>query len=586
MSDFAFQFYAIPLVMRAVSILCLICTTAVALVDKPRAALRTRGSTETEQRQITWPESLSLSYRMSLPLTSKYQDEVDYVVHYIRREEENGALRVKVVNGANTNIFVEDAAQKTEYFVHPRMNELVCERLVGISEGIDVGVPLPDLAGWEQLGTGWVGEVEATIFERIVETGGRRMENRFYVSAGDDIRPLRLHMVGRDIFSGAHYDEYVLEYLSYSADTPGMHEFDVPASICKSEQAVTDGTRVASRRAQFQELIPKLPEPVSVSQARREGRFEAYEKFQLVYPRHHRSAKDFEARAKLFEENRAMIEQHNANPNVTYTMSINRFADMHIDEIAAILFPRREKPVADEGWGEYEIPYEPLSNPAAVPKAVDWRGTDVGGIVKDQAICGSCWAFAATGTIESAWNKKHPEAPVKLSEQQVTDCSWKMQSNACAGGFPNGGIAAAAQQGISFNSGYPYLGKDDFCRSDLVPEDESLRVKGYARVPAHDDNALMEAIYSRGAIAVSIDATNAFAFYKDGVLQDTTCKTERELLNHAVLAVGYGTDENTGVDYWLIKNSWGDLWGDHGHVRVARTKKACGITADPVYAIV
>ena len=566
--------------MRVVSILYLICSAAVALVDKPRTDLRVHGSFETEGEEITWPSSFSLSYRLSLPLTSEYQDEVAYVVHYARKEAEGGEVRVKIVSGANTHVFLAD--QKVEYLVHPRMNELVCERLIDVGEGIDVGVPLPDLTGWETLGVGWVGEHEATIFERIVKTGGRRMEYRFYVSTEDGARPLRLHTVGRDIFSGAHYDEYLVEYLSYSAAPPGMHEFEVPESICTPER--TEG--MASRRAQMQALLPKLPEPISVSRARAEGRFEAYEKFQLEYPRRHRSLKEFEARAKLFEENRAMIEHHNANPNATYTMAINRFADMHIGEIAAILFPQRGERLVDEGWGEYEIPYEPLANPSAVPRAVDWRGTDVGGIVKDQAICGSCWAFAATGTIESAWNKKHPEAPVKLSEQQVTDCSWKMQSNACAGGFPYGGIAAAAQQGIASSSGYPYLGQDDFCRSDLTPEDEKVWVKGYARVPANDDAALMEAIYSRGAIAVSIDATNMFAFYKDGVLQDTTCKTQRELLNHAVLAVGYGTDEDTGVDYWLIKNSWSDLWGEHGYVRVARAGHACGITAEPVYAIV
>lgn len=568
--------------MRVVWILYLVCAVAAALVDKPRAELRAEGSLETE---ITWPGSFSLSYRLSLPLTSEYQDEqVEYVVHYARRGGDGGA-RVKVASGANTHVFLAQdnvAQDNVEYVIHPRMDSLVCERLVGVGEGIDVGVPLPDLSGWESLGVGWVGEREAKIFERIVTTGGRRMEYRFYVSTEDEARPLRLHMIGREIFSGAHYDEYLIEYLSYSAESPGMHEFDVPESICTPSQAAS----MVSRRAQMQALLPKLPEPISAARARGEGRFEAYEKFMREYPRHHRSLMDYEARATLFEENRAMIEHHNAGPNATYTMALNRFADMRIDEIAAILFPQREERIAEEGWGEYEIPYEPLSNPSAVPRAVDWRGTDIGGIVKDQAICGSCWAFAATGTIESAWNRKHPEAPVMLSDQQVTDCSWKMQSNACAGGFPFGGIAAAAQQGIALNSGYPYLGQDDFCRSDLVLEDQKVRVKGYARVPPNNDAALMEAIYSRGAIAVSIDATKAFAFYKDGVLEDTTCKTQKELLNHAVLAVGYGTDRDTGLDYWIIKNSWSDLWGEDGYVRVARARHGCGITAEPVYAIV
>lgn len=206
--------------MRVVWILYLVCAVAAALVDKPRAELRAEGSLETE---ITWPGSFSLSYRLSLPLSSEYQDEqVEYVVHYARRGGDGGA-RVKVASGANTHVFLAQdnvAQDNVEYVIHPRMDSLVCERLVGVGEGIDVGVPLPDLSGWESLGVGWVGEREAKIFERIVTTGGRRMEYRFYVSTEDEARPLRLHMIGREIFSGAHYDEYLIEYLSYSAERP------------------------------------------------------------------------------------------------------------------------------------------------------------------------------------------------------------------------------------------------------------------------------------------------------------------------------------------------------------------------------
>ena len=48
------------------------------------------------------------------------------------------------------------------------------------------------------------------------------------------------------------------------------------------------------------------------------------------------------------------------------------------------------------------MPYEPLSHAHCLPAAVDWRGTPADGVVKDQAACGSCWAFGMTGAIHAA----------------------------------------------------------------------------------------------------------------------------------------------------------------------------------------
>jgi hypothetical protein len=59
--------------------------------------------------------------------------------------------------------------------------------------------------------------------------------------------------------------------------------------------------------------------------------------------------------------------------------------------------------------------------------------------------------------------------------------------------------------------------------------------------------------------------------------------------DHAVLVVGYGTDSQSGKDYWLVKNSWGDQWGEQGYVRMLRGKGdsgECGVLQSPVYPVV
>jgi len=78
-------------------------------------------------------------------------------------------------------------------------------------------------------------------------------------------------------------------------------------------------------------------------------------------------------------------------------------------------------------------------------------------------------------------------------------------------------------------------------------------------------------------VSVAIDVQPAFGAYKDGVYNDTTCT---QYVKHAVLVVGYGTYQNTGQDYWLVKNSWGEFWGLNGYIRMSRNNgNQCAIAS-------
>lgn len=65
--------------------------------------------------------------------------------------------------------------------------------------------------------------------------------------------------------------------------------------------------------------------------------------------------------------------------------------------------------------------------------------------------------------------------------------------------------------------------------------------------------------------------------YSEGIYSSTTCKNGAADVNHAVLAVGYGTDSDLGMDYWIVKNSWGTEWGDKGFFKIERGVNMCGI---------
>jgi len=100
--------------------------------------------------------------------------------------------------------------------------------------------------------------------------------------------------------------------------------------------------------------------------------------------------------------------------------------------------------------------------------------------------------------------------------------------------------------------------------------------------PKGDEIALKQAVATVGPISVAISVDNAWAQYKSGVFTDNKCPNAENKLDHAVLLVGYGSEN--GQDYWIVKNSWGTTWGDQGYIKMRRNyKNMCGIATDAVY---
>ncbi|PRD31290.1 UNVERIFIED_CONTAM: Cathepsin L [Trichonephila clavipes] len=302
--------------------------------------------------------------------------------------------------------------------------------------------------------------------------------------------------------------------------------------------------------------------------------------FKNVYSKSYTSAE--EARRRLvWEERVTSIVYHNLRADAglhSFRRGLNKYSDLTHDEYMQNLngFKARKSFLERNA-----TTWLPLSN-VNIPEQVDWRHDGLVTPVKDQQSCGSCWAFSTTGSLEGQ-HKKKTGTLVSLSEQNLIDCN--TENNGCHGGVMDAAFEfIKSENGIDTEESYPYEGAQDSCtfKSSSV----GATCTGHVDIPSGDEEALKHVVSTVGPVSVAIDAHHeSFHDYKVGVYDEAECGNGISDLTHAVLVVGYGTEE--GKDYWLVKNSWGESFGVNGYIKMSRNKNnQCGIATMASYPLV
>ena len=273
------------------------------------------------------------------------------------------------------------------------------------------------------------------------------------------------------------------------------------------------------------------------------------------------TGEEYQTRFGIWMANKRLVQEHNA-ANLGFTVALNKLAHLTPSEYRSMLgfhMNKAERKAA-------------VKTSFKAPDAIDWREKGAVNPIKDQAQCGSCWAFSAVQAEESVYQIKFGKL-YSLSEQNLVDCV-----TGCSG--CNGGLMTVAydyvikyQDGLwNTEDDYPYTARDGTCK--FKKEKGVAKTTGYVEIIEGSEKDLEEKVASMGPACIAIDASNwSFQMYSSGIYDEKSCSAYD--LDHGVGCVGYGSEG--GKNYWIVRNSWGASWGEKGYIRMVKDKNnQCG----------
>ncbi len=217
-----------------------------------------------------------------------------------------------------------------------------------------------------------------------------------------------------------------------------------------------------------------------------------------------------------------------------------------------------------DGWAEPAVREAGPITAADLPTTFDWRAYNGVTPIRSQGNCGSCWAFAAVGAVESAI-RINLGIQTNLSEQWLISCT---TAGTCNGGWHDSAFCfmtsnsvckdSCNASGAVLETAFPYVASDAPCQ---CPYEHPYALRSHSYV-TNTVNDIKQAIYNHGPVATTVYVNDAFHGYGGGVFN--AC--EDKDLNHAVVLVGWDDSQSGGV--WILRNSWGTSWGESGYMRI------------------
>jgi len=324
--------------------------------------------------------------------------------------------------------------------------------------------------------------------------------------------------------------------------------------------------------------------PMEMTAPHATGMSAAFESWMIQHEKNYATEEEKLMRLQIFTDNAILVEEHNAK-KLSWHMALNQFADITGEEFVAM----QKLQMGTLGTELSRAPMRHQRLSASLPDAVDWRSSGAVTPVKNQGQCGSCWAFSTVVSLEGQGSRKYGNL-TSYSEQNLVDCVKNVPmtgGGVCCDGCQGGLMDSAFQYMITKQDGmddseaaYPYRGADMSCAFNPDHGGPAV-VKSYTDIAQGDEDSLKDAVANVGPVSVAVDANALWQLYGGGVFKPFFCAKNK--LNHGVAAVGYGKQGTE--EYWIIKNSWGTVWGEKGYMRMKLGVNECGVAEAAVYPV-
>ena len=282
-----------------------------------------------------------------------------------------------------------------------------------------------------------------------------------------------------------------------------------------------------------------------------------------------------------------LIAAVNMNPKSTWRARRSpRFEGITLSEGIAML---------NNGRGRADVP--PTSTPAAarspspnrVPTNFDSRTEWPNCIhaIRDQGSCGGCWAFAASEVLSDRFCiASNEKTNVVLSPQDLISCDVGKYTFGCGGGVPEYAWKYLTATGISSDACIPFIGNaTEACPVSASCDTKKFLAKaGSVRLLGSDAvEGVQQDMVAKGPVQADFDVYQDFFAYSSGIYSCPPYNRSKVLGRHSIKLVGYGQDNTTEEDYWIVANSWGPTWGLDGFFKIRANSNECNIENEMIF---